>query len=558
MITTENYFSEIVRFGVSNLPEALRKSHEFVVKSTANGSNWQTYKSNSTIGRTIDLYLSKLNQFISLQKESKSKDTEPKKAEAQKVKPADRPRVKKSKVKKGSKPERSKKTEDTVPSDRKKVEHIREEIKFIKRYVSLHNKVKSPNAILNFIKALQRAIVQKLIRKTSPLAKEIQLIQDKLVSTYNSMKGDLLIEINEKDLAKLVVIAGGEEVYPSINIIKRFIGMQGRDLEERKIEAFIKQIENAVKKEKVTKDDPYADKVDQIYNVLKRRKGSRITLSKAELNGLEGIVKACTCKNELGKIYDTNGKPLRKCRKRTYSDAGKGACLPAGQAGSHHKGLSGVLTAEEMANRTLHVLAFFSFWLNLFGKPAKNFTMMFHGEPHNGKTIFLLKFGQFLAENFGKVLYVSSEEFASDTMTSKVKEFLNPFPERLHFSENLKDPRLSDYDFIILDSVNDLGLKISEYKEIRKKHPDTAFVFILQHTKSGDFRGGKDWEHLAEVVGEVEKGVITITKNRYAPKNSLDFFGQFNIQWKEAEQISEPKPNPVNDVALLTRDGSIM
>lgn len=548
MITTDNYFSEIERIGISKLPEALRKSHDFVVKSTSNGSNWQTYKSNATIGRTIDLYLSKLNQFISLQKESKPVQSEP-----EKVKTKPRPAVKKEKREKGPKPERSKKTKEPGSSG-KMVEHIAEEIKFIKRYVGLHNKVKSPNAILNFIKALQKAIVQKFIKKTSPLAKEIQLIQDKLVGMYNAMKGDLLVEINEKDLAKLVVIAGGEEVYPSINIIKRFIGMQGKDLEEKKIDAFVKLIENSAKKEKVTKEDPYADKINQIYNLLKRRKpGSRIALSKSELNGLEGIAKACSCKRDLGKIYDTNGKPLRRCRKKTYSDARKGAC-------SHHKGLSGVLTAEEMANRTLHVLAFHSFWLSLFGKPAKNFTMMFHGEPHNGKTIFLLKFAQFLAENFGKVLYVSSEEFASTTMTSKVKEFLNPFPERLHFSENLKDPKLSEYDFIILDSVNDLGLKINEYKEIRKKHPDTAFIFILQHTKAGEFKGGKDWEHLAEVVGEVEKGVVTITKNRYAPKNSLDFFREFNIQWKEPEQAEHQplKQYPVNNSSMITRDGSIM
>ncbi len=155
------------------------------------------------------------------------------------------------------------------------------------------------------------------------------------------------------------------------------------------------------------------------------------------------------------------------------------------------------------------------------------------GISNNGKTIFLLKLAQYLATNFGKVLYVSSEEFASPTMTKKVNEFLSPLPSRLHFAENLQDPDLSDYQFIIMDSVNDLGLKINEYKELRKNHPDKAFIFILQHTKSGDFKGGKDWEHIAEIAGEVEKGVVNVTKNRYAPKNSLDFFRQFGLQWQE-------------------------
>jgi predicted ATP-dependent serine protease len=254
-------------------------------------------------------------------------------------------------------------------------------------------------------------------------------------------------------------------------------------------------------------------------------------ISKTDLSGLQGIVKACQCDNKykshnLGKIYRTNGKKLRACKSKTYSDASRGAC-------SHNRGLSGVLTAEEMATRQLDLLSFQSFWFNLFGNPARNFTMMFHGEPHNGKTIFLLKLAQYLAESFGKVLYVSSEEFASPTMTKKVNEFLNPLPERLHFGENLQDPDLSDYQFIILDSVNDLGLKIITYKELRKEHPDKAFVFILQHTKAGDFKGGKDWEHIAEIAGEVIKGEVNITKNRYAPKNHVNFFKQFGIKWQE-------------------------
>ncbi|MBK7650723.1 MAG: hypothetical protein IPJ20_08225 [Flammeovirgaceae bacterium] len=58
------------------------------------------------------------------------------------------------------------------------------------------------------------------------------------------------------------------------------------------------------------------------------------------------------------------------------------------------------------------------------------------------------------------------------------------------------------------------------------------------HTKAGDFKGGKDWEHIAEIAGEVYKGVVTVTKNRYAPKSTLDFFRQFGIQWQEPQSKS--------------------
>jgi hypothetical protein len=540
MITANNYFVEVERIGVNNLPETLKKGHDLVVKSTANGTSWSNYQNSENIQKVVNLYFQKLSDYILTLKAKKESKAEPK-PYIQTVTPTTKRNVLKKAVKQKAQ------TKKQRPSKIKHVEHIREEIKFIKRFVGLHNKVKSPNAILAFIKALQRSIVQKLIRKTSPLAKEIQMIQDKLIHIHNKMKGEESFAINEGDLNRLVAIAGGEQVYPSITVIKRFIGLQDKN-DEQKINAFMKYLENLVEKKKITKDDPYADKVNAIYKRIKQRTSSKISISKAELNGLEGIAKACGCKNELGRIYNTKGKKLRQCKKKTYSDASRGAC-------SHNKGLSGVLTAEEMANRKLDLLNFSSFWQSLFGNPAKNFTMMFHGEPHNGKTIFLLKLAQYLAETFGEVLYVSSEEFASPTMTKKVNEFLNPIPKRLHFAENLKDPKLAHYDFIILDSVNDLGLKINQYKEIRKEHPHTAFIFILQHTKSGDFKGGKDWEHIAEIAGEVKKGVVTITKNRYAPKNTLDFFGQFGIKWQEQNNRQlGPKPYPLNGDMVTTEN----
>jgi hypothetical protein len=375
MITDKNYFKDFERIEISSLPDTLRKSHEFVVKSTNNGSSWDTYQSNDTIRKVINLYFEKLNQYLGTQPTYK---TQGPKSESKPVpvrKTSAAPKSKSAKAKTEHKPKK------TTQKLGKKVEHIREELKFIKRFVALHNKVKSPNSILSLLKGLQKAIIQRLIKKTSPLAKEIQAIQDKLVSLYNSMKGDLRIEINDKELAKLVAIAGGEEVYPSINIMKRYISLQGKEAEQKKLDSFIKQIEGALQKKKVGEDDPYLYKVRTILNTLKKAKtGTILSMAKAELNGLEGIVKACGCKpaSSLGKIYNTGGKTLRRCKKGTYSDAKKGAC-------SHHQGLSGVLTAEEIANRKFEYLSFTPPWSTLIGRPATNFTMMLHGEPGAGK-----------------------------------------------------------------------------------------------------------------------------------------------------------------------------
>lgn len=523
MINRSNYDKIISEFGIENLNPILKAEHQNYL------SIQEFYDDDQDIRETVDSYLKAVEKFIKKSQATQPETRHEEKPTGQRASKAESKKPKTKPIKKlSNKKEKTVRRAKEINVNTKKVEHIREEIKFIRRYIRLHKKKKPAHSILSLIKSLQRSIVQKMIRKTSPYADEIRLIQDKLVKAYNYAKGDDIdITIKEDDLSKLVSMAGGEEVYPSINIMKRYIGMQGKAFDPKKIESFIRHIESVLKKKKVRTDDPYHDKVKTILKSIKKLKGGNfVRLSPSELSGLEGIVNACSCKHGLGKIYKT-GAPLRKCKKGTYTDSdNQGAC-------SHNKGLSGVLTAEEMANRQLDLLNFFSFWLSLFGRPANNFTLMIHGEPHNGKTIFLLILAQYLANNFGDVLYVSSEEFASPTMTQKVSEFLNPLPARLHFAENLTDPDLSQYNFVILDSVNDLGLRINDFKELRKEHPDTAFIFILQHTKSGNFRGGKDWEHLAEIVGEVEKGVISITKNRYAPKTSIDFFDQIGLQWQE-------------------------
>lgn len=80
------------------------------------------------------------------------------------------------------------------------------------------------------------------------------------------------------------------------------------------------------------------------------------------------------------------------------------------------------------------------------------------------------------------------------------------------------------------------------------------FIFILQHTKAGDFKGGKDWEHIAEIVGEVNKEIVTVTKNRYAPKNTLDFFKQFGIEWHEPTRSPKLKPYPISRDMVSTKN----
>jgi DNA repair protein RadC len=444
----------------------------------------------------------------------------------------------------------------SVNNKPKKVKNLSEEVKFIRRFVGLHNKVKSPNAVLTFIKSLQKSITQKLISKSSPFVKEIYYIQDNLIEFYNRMKGEMRILLEEKTLPKLAAISGGEEVYPSVGFIKSFIGMQGKVIPEEKKELYVKRLHNAAKNRKIYPDDPFVDKLQRIYNYLKgiHKPGQKIAFEKAELSGLACICNAHT--KAMGNIYDTKGKSVRKCRSGKYSDAKRGACsynkglkkssVDIGQifetrrkntrkcrsgkysdagrgACSYNKGLAGIMTAEEVANMKFDLLPFSGDWEKLIGKPEKNFSMMIHGEPGAGKTVLLLKFTKYLS-SLGSVLYMTSEEFGSATLTEKVNKYLNPIPSNVTFASKLGITNIGDYRFVIFDSITDLKISLQEFKSFKEAYPNTAFILIMQNTKGGLFKGGKDWEHEVQIVGEVENGIIQIYKNRYGNKGSMNFF----------------------------------
>ncbi len=178
--------------------------------------------------------------------------------------------------------------------------------------------------------------------------------------------------------------------------------------------------------------------------------------------------------------------------------------------------LSGILSTEQMAGFTYKELALNPYYTKILGKPATNFDMCIHGEPGSGKTVFLLKLANYLAENFGKVIYITTEEFGSATLTKKIKDFgINS--KNLFFTDKLDKVNLSDYNFAFIDSVNHSGLKLEDYKRLREKSPNTAVILILQTTKAGNYKGGKDWPHEVEICARLfknEKGqrMIEITK----------------------------------------------
>lgn len=336
-------------------------------------------------------------------------------------------------------------------------------IAYIRRYVGFHEQKVSIENLRSFVTDIQLSIKNQDLMPDSTFAQEINLMQSKIVNLVNAhpnlKKVIFKIKINDNDLNRLVDIVSKASKIELAHKNKKAILASKSSTNVGAILAGI----NAEK-------DGFSN---EIHNENKNM--SVISLDK-ETDFIES-------------------KPKKAIRR---------------------KGMDGIFSASEIGSMQHDVLAFSGKWKNIFGNPGKNFDLMLHGGPQKGKTTFLLEMAGYLAKNHGKVLYVSSEEFGSATLTNKVKEILPEASSDLHFKKNLENINLIDYQFLILDSINHLGLTLKEYKELREKYPKLACIIILQHTKDGQFRGGKDWEHEVDIAAEVvELGKINVYKNRY-------------------------------------------
>jgi hypothetical protein len=293
IINKTNYFKEVKNIDVKKLPDGLKEGFETIKFGSKDYTTWEYLEDDKEFLR---VYFEKLGKF-----QAEDKAEAPSSAKATDGKNSKPSSAKASEDKKGSsktsKKTTKKKSQSTAKSQAQPekielVEKVDDCITFIKRYVNLQNKVKTKSQILHFINALQRAITEKKIRKTSKYSKEIKHIQDELVKLYNKMGEQAKVEIKESTFNSYYKIAYGQKVMLSVSFIKRFIGIQGKTDVKDRADRLRKQMEQAVVKQKINRADPNKVKLEEIYRAVRsylEGKSKIIQVDKTELNGLNGL-----------------------------------------------------------------------------------------------------------------------------------------------------------------------------------------------------------------------------------------------------------------------------
>jgi hypothetical protein len=500
-IDQDNYFDKIKGLSAEQfnlLPQDLREEHEFIKEATGNGKTWQAYQQDDAIREVMTDHFTRLADFI--EKTSKQKKVQQEKPE---TKP--KPQVTKS-------PAKSQTPKKQIPLDVPNkgtalVERIPEEIRFIKRFVNLNDRVKTRDQILSFLSALQKSIVEKRIRKASPYVKEIEYIQERLIDLYHHIKSNVEIIISPKRLQSLKEICDSQKIIPSVPFIKRYINLSGKPGMKKKAADLMKQIKNAIEKDKVSSSDPYYTRLTGIMSGLqafiKKTDQKVMQISKSELNGLQGIL-GCACSPSLNGIDEE--RPL---------DIG-------------NSDEPRIMNSMDFAKVEFSTIGLQGKWRELIGDPAPGFTAMVFGKPKMGKSYLCVEFAGYLARHHGKVLYVAKEEGLDATLQIKTKDKDVAHPN-LTISDGLpKD--LSPYDYVFLDSVTKLRMTPEDLERLEKENPGKSFIYIFQTTKLGIFRGANAFQHEVDAVIEVPEKGIAVQNGRFNQGGQISIFGDQPIK----------------------------
>ena len=505
MITKSNYYNKIKEISITDLPDTLKAGHEFVEEATGKGQDWSTYEGDKEIKEVIDLYFQKLDAFVKAtklteQKPTKSKDTTIRKSEKKAVKPKTFTARKNPAAKPKPSPVRSKsrpriKRKPATKFTGKFVEAFNDEILLIRRMLNMDDKEKTKHQILLFINAIQRKIIEKKIRKTSPYANQIKFIQDWLVELYNKMGETVKVEISEKKLKEFQTITGSRQIRPSIRLIKRYVNLHGKPVEYARVKSLHNAIANAVNKGRIKKSDPYYDKLNEIIDSLRDFNcevgaKSHLKIHQATLNGLYGVLDGIDKGNGLGEL-----EPVTK---------------------------NTIMNSQAIQNMEFERLGFHGKWLDFIGDPSPGFTAMIFGRPKMGKSFLAVDFAGYLAEWHGEALYVAKEEGINATLREKIEEMAVAHPD-LDFADFLPAD-LSGYKFVFLDSVTKLRLTPEDLDELRATYRKVSFVFIFQTTKTGAFRGRNDFQHDVDVVIEMPEKGIAVQNGRFNQGGEMEIF----------------------------------
>jgi len=224
----------------------------------------------------IGIYLEKLNSFLLKSAKTKTKVKKPVKQTQRSVK---------------VKTKNKAKSRTNMNTKTKNVASVNKEIALIKRFVNMLGQEKSKKQILLLMNAVQKYLFERRARRVYKYSEELLTINNSLMAAFQKQSAKVKISISSVKEKQFREIAGLEKERISVQFIKEYINVQGKNVTKARVKGLYNRIADAVNNGSLTKRDRYWKHIDRILDSLKNYYQNEIlTIHKAELNGLQGIV----------------------------------------------------------------------------------------------------------------------------------------------------------------------------------------------------------------------------------------------------------------------------
>lgn len=187
---------------------------------------------------------------------------------------------------------------------------------------------------------------------------------------------------------------------------------------------------------------------------------------------------------------------------------------------------------QEIALRTVETYAFEGEWKQLFDEPDIRFSTLIQGEAKSGKSTYCALFAQYLAQNFGRVLYISAEErLNSKTLQSRLR-LCNVTSNNVRFFHEKsydaikKQIKNGKYRFVFFDSVQHIQMTYQQFEDLRHEFKRRKLSYHLVMQMGVDIT---KWKHEVDALVMVKHGRAYI-KGRFNQANSMQVLSGSNQQ----------------------------
>ena len=183
-----------------------------------------------------------------------------------------------------------------------------------------------------------------------------------------------------------------------------------------------------------------------------------------------------------------------------------------------------ITSAARLRKKNFKTYQMDDIWARLFGKELPfGHRVFFSGKAKCGKTTLAFEFAEWFQINHGKALILCSEEGHDFNVQSRLdrmeaegvhiaeleRKDKSTFDELTEVTSSGK-PKIAAYKLIVIDSIQEFSLTLSQYRELISMNRTAIWVGISQLNNKGK-TGLAAWEHDVDALVTFKDGWANVT-----------------------------------------------